>query len=558
MKIEGEALKKAVQEAEGKAHEYRSRANSSMTQEQLISLASSGMEELERARDLDRQALEKRTGVQQLRGNQNVTPGMRAAWSSEQTTLERTWTDRINAYGNAFNGLLTSSAQKTFSLTTKLREMQNKVHEMSDQAELRLYAAGAELRAKDSQLAQDKGTVSGRHVSTATTELHTREREPLELASLQRQLQEKVDFLAANQDLQAATGATLADQRSTAASSDATRKGILNGRDSKDITGPELLNYNAANSTYEAATTAIEKQDAAYHTLTKTIATTRVEIDNINNSIAGSTPGKRDGSDPKVIISDLTDAWKNYKTKVLDDTDVAKTMSEGFSGVANNFSGGLGQAFTSIVTGTKSVKNAFRDMATGVIKSMIDVLAQALAMQAAKGILSMFMTVGGATVGSYSTPEAAVAALPAANGGGNIVGLATGGYVRPNGSIERMRHMASGGSVYGGISNKDSVPTMLMPGEFVMNKPAVDAVGTDFLHGLNTTTNAVASASTNTNTVSPTNKDSKNGGTVNVYVVSPDQQPAMGPNDIIATVSNNIVTGGSVKQLIKSVQMGTV
>lgn len=43
--------------------------------------------------------------------------------------------------------------------------------------------------------------------------------------------------------------------------------------------------------------------------------------------------------------------------------------------------------------------------------------------------------------------------------------------------------------------------------------------------------------------------------TLNVWVVSPDQQPSVGPNDIIATVADNISRGGSIKKLIQSVTL---
>lgn len=45
--------------------------------------------------------------------------------------------------------------------------------------------------------------------------------------------------------------------------------------------------------------------------------------------------------------------------------------------------------------------------------------------------------------------------------------------------------MSEGGIVGGGIPNKDSVPTLLMPGEFVLKKSVVDELGTDYLNTLN-------------------------------------------------------------------------
>lgn len=45
-------------------------------------------------------------------------------------------------------------------------------------------------------------------------------------------------------------------------------------------------------------------------------------------------------------------------------------------------------------------------------------------------------------------------------------------------------------------------------------------------------------------------------GTVNVWLVTEDQRPAVTPGDIVLAVSDNISRGGSIKKLIQSVQMG--
>ena len=51
-------------------------------------------------------------------------------------------------------------------------------------------------------------------------------------------------------------------------------------------------------------------------------------------------------------------------------------------------------------------------------------------------------------------------------------------------------------------------------------------------------------------------KGGSGGSTVNVWVVTPDQQPAVSPNDIVAVVADNIERRGSIRQLIKRVQIG--
>jgi TP901 family phage tail tape measure protein len=250
------------------------------------------------------------------------------------------------------------------------------------------------------------------------------------------------------------------------------------------------------------------------------------------------------------LLSKLDEVWDKYQ-QTVGQMDVMKTIGDGLSSILGGATGQLGNAFASIASGTKSVKDAFRDMATSVIKAMIDIIAQALAMQAVKGILNWVMLGssvgsgnGGADVGTISA-QPDVGALPAA----------TGGLIIPGGIQRTARRMAGGGSVTGGISGRDSVPTMLMPGEFVVKKTAVDAVGTDYLHSLNQASNSVVSSSTQV----ASQQQQSGGGTVNVWVVSQDQQPAgLGPNDIVVAVSDNIQRGGSIKQLIKSVQTGQI
>jgi hypothetical protein len=47
-------------------------------------------------------------------------------------------------------------------------------------------------------------------------------------------------------------------------------------------------------------------------------------------------------------------------------------------------------------------------------------------------------------------------------------------------------------------------------------------------------------------------------GSINVWVVTPDQKPVPGAKDIVAIVTDDMARGGSIKQMVKSVQMGTV
>ena len=51
-------------------------------------------------------------------------------------------------------------------------------------------------------------------------------------------------------------------------------------------------------------------------------------------------------------------------------------------------------------------------------------------------------------------------------------------------------------------------------------------------------------------------KEESEPAVVNVWVVSKEEEAKMGPNDVIATISKDIMTGGTTRRLIQSVVAG--
>ncbi len=112
---------------------------------------------------------------------------------------------------------------------------------------------------------------------------------------------------------------------------------------------------------------------------------------------------------------------------------------------------GLAQFFIDVTSGTKDVKDAFRDMVLSVIESIQQMLAQMLAMMAVKAMFGAF---------GFST-----------------VGMSGGGQVKA----------ASGGLIRGpGTATSDSIPAWLSDGEFVVRAAVVKRPGVlDHLKELN-------------------------------------------------------------------------
>lgn len=184
----------------------------------------------------------------------------------------------------------------------------------------------------------------------------------------------------------------------------------------------------------------------------------------------------------------------------------------------------------SSVSGTKSLKGSFADMARSIVADMLKIASQ----KAAAGIFGSIVgslggLFGGGGVTSLANPNIA----------GTSYLLKTGGYV----------HKASGGAMLG----RDSVKAMLEPGEYVLRKQAVDMLGRENLD----TVNALGRR-----TLSQTgaNNNFAQGSTVpsitNVYVVAPEEKPSLTKNDVLVVISEDLLTGGTTKKLVKSIATG--
>lgn len=180
-------------------------------------------------------------------------------------------------------------------------------------------------------------------------------------------------------------------------------------------------------------------------------------------------------------------------------------------------SAGLKKAFKDIALEGESVSKAFRDMATNILESLASKAID-------KGVDSLFNAM------AFAAKAGSAAA------GGGFVDAGT------------VRRYATGGAV----SGRDSVPAMLMPGEYVMKKSAVDMIGRETLDAMNQATNRAS------NDKASNVRESKKPSPVvtNVYVVQDKQDAGMTPNDVVVAVSRDILQGGQTRQLIQQVVQG--
>ena len=224
------------------------------------------------------------------------------------------------------------------------------------------------------------------------------------------------------------------------------------------------------------------------------------------------------------------EAAKHFTTNwAKENLDIGKTFTQGLGSVLSSLTSGFATLFTELSDGSVSAGQAFRNFAVTAIKAMMQMIAQMLAVYAMQKLIGMVFP-GAQAPGSFGAFAQSWA------------GMQMGGVVRK----------ADGGHVKGNLP-RDSKLHLLMPDEYVLRKSAVQAIGVDKLDQLNALGNRKMASGGH---VGAAAQRPSSLGLTNVYVVSPEQKPVPGPNDIIAIIGDDIARGGPTKKLIKSVSMG--
>ncbi|SKB62240.1 phage tail tape measure protein [Sphingopyxis flava] len=270
-----------------------------------------------------------------------------------------------------------------------------------------------------------------------------------------------------------------------------------------------------------------ELQDAAYATQQE-LFQLRTESDALKLSLDGASE----------IPLTIGEAFNQAAAAYARVTGLNRTMKESIindlGGAIEQVHGAFTNFFTDMLTKPDQVLNNLRNFALSVIRVLQEMAAKALANE----IFGMLLKVGASLLGG-SAPS-----------GGGSGGNATFGGHAPffNGGLVGR---AEGGLVTEGVPNRDSVATKLARGEFVTRKAAVDSVGVDFMRDLNKRgAQALQGMGVNVIPLRPSRMET------NVWVVAPEEKPQLGPNDVIAVMTNEMLKESGTKKLIKSIAQG--
>jgi TP901 family phage tail tape measure protein len=220
--------------------------------------------------------------------------------------------------------------------------------------------------------------------------------------------------------------------------------------------------------------------------------------------------------------------YKQDDMGMLQMKTAAEQMEDTWMGVFDALNSGFTKFYSDLASGNVSIKDSFKGLGVAVAEEFQRMIIRALAFQAVQAMIGDPSAGSTGFGGFLKTAATALFTVPTAPGAAN------------------------GELISSGIPNRDSTLRKVMPGEMILRQSAVSAIGKDKLVSLNN----MGNRSLSTTAPEAMGEGQGGGGMVNVYVVSPDNVPSMGPNDVLAVVADNISRKGSIRQLIKSVQMG--
>ena len=237
---------------------------------------------------------------------------------------------------------------------------------------------------------------------------------------------------------------------------------------------------------------------------------------------------------------------KNNLQALIDKYDLLDTtMSAGVQSMTSGLSSIFSDWASGVIQNTEDVRDAFEALGKSVLQSMAKVVSDRIAQQfmgfLLNGLGNFFGGSGEINLGMDAPKQ---------------ITVSTGGLITTSG----VKHFARGGEVGGTNIGRDSVAALLQPNEYVVQRSAVQALGTDFMQNLNNVTagslkQGAASLGGSKPMVQNVMKSSP---PVNVYVVSPEQQRQMGQEDVVVALQDDILRGGTTKKLIKAVITGEI
>tara|TARA_R110000824_G_scaffold55027_5_gene151635 strand:+ start:13141 stop:14853 length:1713 start_codon:yes stop_codon:yes gene_type:complete len=186
---------------------------------------------------------------------------------------------------------------------------------------------------------------------------------------------------------------------------------------------------------------------------------------NTNNLEMGKEQIKLLADGLEAFVLDEKEAFNLLNDGFEQQITMTKMFGEALAGLPAAFAtlgASIGSAMAKVAEGTLAVGDAYKMIARESLIMILDFTEKVILAFAAQGAAAAF-------AGNAGAPG--IGAIIGAIAGATVLALIKG-YIS---ALPSPEGMARGGYVTGGVPNRDSVPAMLMPGEYVMSKPEVSA-----------------------------------------------------------------------------------
>ncbi|RWD47486.1 phage tail tape measure protein [Mesorhizobium sp.] len=204
---------------------------------------------------------------------------------------------------------------------------------------------------------------------------------------------------------------------------------------------------------------------------------------------------------------------------------IGQAWGQALDGIANSMS----TLFMDLASGSMTAEEAFKKFALSVVQMLMQMIAKALVFNMLQSLM------GGSS-------------------GGGFLGMIFGGGAATGQYISGVKRAAGGEYIHGSEPFRDSQLRMVQPGEMILRTSAVNQIGRDALEKVNALGNRRISAGM-PSVPAPQPADQR---PVNVWAVLPEEKPQLGPDDVVAYISDDIRRRGVTRTLIKAINSGKI
>jgi hypothetical protein len=289
----------------------------------------------------------------------------------------------------------------------------------------------------------------------------------------------------------------------------------------------------------------------------------------------------------------MNDAWQGILSEMADPRQTASqvdsfatTFQDTMIAAVQNVRQNFGQMWMDFATGAKSAGDSIRDFVKGFLQAILQAVTNRMVQQFLNLLMDFIPGGGGTNFTSVGMSAAGGEVQSRAEGGfinGNVPGrdsvlktFRPGDFIMRQSAVQMMGRKHLDG--INGYRQGGRVRARVMPGEYAINRDSARAFGVNNLKHLNWMGNTYdgglmaaggslmdeLSSRMGHDTHSATDpfgnrlkspKDKKNHVT-NVWITTPEERPQLGPNDVIAVITNDMLRNGATKKLVKSIAAG--